>query len=45
MDRHSKIDDNRMLQIMRKDLTDVELFLKEVLSLAAAYGGDARNGA
>jgi len=35
---YSKIDDNKMLQIMRKDLTDVELYLKEVLSLVAVYG-------
>jgi uncharacterized protein YutE (UPF0331/DUF86 family) len=42
---YGKIDDKKMLQIMRGDLKDVELYLREVNRLIRAYGGDVRNGA
>jgi Uncharacterized conserved protein len=42
---YGKIDNKKMLQIMRNDLNDVELYLGEVNRLVTAYGGDVRNGA
>ncbi|MGB9847564.1 MAG: type VII toxin-antitoxin system HepT family RNase toxin [Desulfotomaculales bacterium] len=42
---YGKIDDKKMLQIMRGDLKDVEQYLSEVERLVRACEGGAENGA